>query len=157
MEVTHDPFACENESCESSDSRHADPCPHSLFTKNDCHLRGLSCRELSIHRSGSQSYIDNFPLVSRACQSFLASSRPRQDFTLCMPEGRSRHNRYIGLQAFFARYVTRAGRGMCRGKLTFARAARPPLRTDLRFAVRASNVIPLNVCSLYARSLDNSI
>ena len=28
-----------------------------------------------------QSYIDNFPLVSRACQSFLASSRPRQDFT----------------------------------------------------------------------------
>lgn len=81
MEGSYSRSICENESCESSDSRHADPCPHSLFTKNDCHLRGLSCRELSIHRSGSQSYIDNFPLVSRACQSFLASSLPRQDFT----------------------------------------------------------------------------
>lgn len=84
--------------------------------------RDPSCRESSIHRSGSLSYTDNLPEVSRACQSFLASSR--QDFT---------HSLYAR-RPFETQSIHRSAKGgMCRGKLTFARAARPPLRDESAF------------------------
>lgn len=98
------------------------PCPgsHSLFTKRTVDPRDPSCRESSIHRSGSLSYTDNLPEVSRACQSFLASSR--QDFT------------HYARRPFETQSIHRSAKGgMCRGKLTFARAARPPLRDESAF------------------------
>lgn len=98
------------------------PGSHSLFTKRTVDPRDPSCRESSIHRSGSLSYTDNLPEVSRACQSFLASSR--QDFT---------HSLYAR-RPFETQSIHRSAKGgMCRGKLTFARAARPPLRDESAF------------------------
>lgn len=99
------------------------PGSHSLFTKRTVAIQGtLSCRESSIHRSGLLSYTDNLPEVSRACQSFLASSR--QDFT---------HSLYAR-RPFETQSIHRSAKGgMCRGKLTFARAARPPLRDESAF------------------------
>lgn len=98
------------------------PGSHSLFTKRTVDPRDPSCRKSSIHRSGSLSYTDNLPEVSRACQSFLASSR--QDFT---------HSLYAR-RPFETQSIHRSAKGgMCRGKLTFARAARPPLRDESAF------------------------
>lgn len=117
------------------------PGSHSLFTKRTVAIQGtLSCRESSIHRSGSLSYTDNLPEVSRACQSFLASSR--QDFT---------HSLYALCKAVRDTIDTsvREGRDVSReADICTRRETSAPRRICVSPYVRVtSNVFPLNLYS----------